>query len=89
MATVPTKEAMAVASRTAVGSMPAALKILGFTARMYAMVMNVVIPATTSVLTLVPWVFSLKSFSSKMNQSLSIFRFGVQHYYRGAFQKNQ
>ena len=33
--------------------MPASARILGFTARMYATVMKVVIPAITSVLTVV------------------------------------
>ena len=46
--------ARAVAKNTPPRGMPAAERMLGFTARMYAIVMNVVIPATTSVLTDVP-----------------------------------
>ena len=53
MQTVPRQEASAVASRTAVGSMPVEPRMLGLTARMYAMVMKVVIPAMTSVRTAV------------------------------------
>ena len=37
--------------------MPAALKISGFTARMYAIVMNVVSPASISVWIVVPFSF--------------------------------
>lgn len=61
---VPMKDASAVASRTAVESIPAALRILGFTARMYAIVIKVVIPAMTSVLTVVLFAASLNVFSS-------------------------
>ena len=53
MHAVPMKDAIAVASRTAVASMPAADRMLGLTAKMYAMVIKVVMPAMTSVLTLV------------------------------------
>ncbi len=44
-------EAKAVAVNTAPLSMPDALRILGLTARIYAMVINVVMPARTSVFT--------------------------------------
>ena len=50
---VPRKEARQVASRTAVGSIPVELKMLGLTARIYAIVIKVVTPAMHSVLTLV------------------------------------
>ena len=50
---VPTQDARQVAIKTAVESIPDADKILGLTARMYAIVMNVVNPANTSVLTVV------------------------------------
>ena len=50
-------EASAVAVNTAPASMPAALKISGFTARMYAIVMNVVSPAKSSVCTVVRFSF--------------------------------
>ena len=50
---VPRKDARQVARRTAVGFMPVELKILGLTARMYAMVIKVVTPAMHSVFTLV------------------------------------
>ena len=58
----PINEAMQVASITAVGSIPAEDSMLGFTARMYAMVINVVIPAAISVFTLVLFCFSLNIF---------------------------
>ncbi len=60
---VPTNEARQVAISTAVLSIPAAESMLGFTASMYAIVMNVVTPAMTSVLTLVLFSLSLNSFS--------------------------
>lgn len=61
---VPINEARQVASSTAVGFMPASLRILGFTARIYAIVIKVVIPAVISVFTLVLFSFSLnKRFS--------------------------
>ena len=44
-------------------SIPAADKIVGFTISMYAMVINVVIPATTSCLTFVSFSLSLKNLS--------------------------
>ncbi len=62
--TVPKKDASAVASSTAFASIPEAERILGFTARIYAMVIKVVIPAITSVFTFVPFSFSLKNFSN-------------------------
>ena len=43
--------ARAVAVNTAPPSIPEALRICGLTAKIYAMVMNVVIPAINSVLT--------------------------------------
>ena len=52
------KDDSAVAVKTAPLSMPDASRMFGFTARMYAIVMNVVIPAITSVFTSV-W-FSLR-----------------------------
>ena len=60
----PINEAMQVASITAVGSIPAEDSMLGFTARMYAMVINVVIPASISVFTLVLFCFSLNIFQT-------------------------
>src|SRR5699024_11540413 len=54
----------AVASNTAVASIPASLKILGFTANIYAIVINVVIPAIISVFTLVLFSFNLNNFSN-------------------------
>ena len=51
MRAVPTKDAREVAISTALASMPEADRMLGLTARMYAMVMKVVIPAMISVLT--------------------------------------
>ena len=53
----------AVAVKTAPESIPAADKIVGFTISMYAMVINVVIPATTSCLTFVSFSLSLKNLS--------------------------
>lgn len=55
---VPRNDARQVASRTAVGFMPAALKMFGLTARIYAIVIKVVTPAMHSVLMLV--LFSLR-----------------------------
>ena len=49
--------------KTAPPSIPVALNIPGLTARIYAIVRNVVIPATTSVLTFVPFSVSLKNLS--------------------------
>ena len=57
-------EATAVAVRIAPGSIPDALRIAGFKARIYTMVMNVVRPAISSVRTFVPRSESLKSFSN-------------------------
>ena len=51
MHTVPITEAIQVARSTAVGSMPVLSRMLGFMARIYAMVMKVVTPAIISVLT--------------------------------------
>ena len=56
-------EASAVAVNTEPASIPVAPSTLGFTARIYAMVINVVSPAITSVLTSVPRSLSLKNFS--------------------------
>ena len=58
--------------------MPDAERMLGFTARMYAMVMKVVIPATTSVRTVVLFSLSLKNFS---NISTSLFFNKILFYY--------
>jgi len=60
---VPKKEAIAVAVNMAPLSIPAALRMFGFTARIYAIVIKVVIPAIISVFTSVPFSFSLKNFS--------------------------
>ena len=51
MRMVPMNAARAVAVRSAPLSMPAALMMLGLTARIYAIVMKVVMPAMISVLT--------------------------------------
>lgn len=64
MHAVPTKDASAVASRTAVVSMPVEPRIDGLTARMYAMVIKVVIPAMTSVFTFVLFSDSLNTRSN-------------------------
>jgi hypothetical protein len=69
--TQPMNEAMQVASITAVGSIPAEESMPGFTARMYAMVMNVVIPAVISVFTSVLFCFSLNNLSSIVSQCLT------------------
>ncbi len=53
----------AVAVKIAPKSIPVSLKKSGFTMRIYAIVRNVVRPATTSVFTSVPCSFSLKNFS--------------------------
>ena len=47
----PRQDASAVATKTPAASMPATDRIDGLTARMYAMVMKVVIPAMISVFT--------------------------------------
>lgn len=54
---VATAAARAVAIKTPWLFMPASPSMLGFTARMYAIARNVVIPAMTSVFTLVPFSF--------------------------------
>ena len=51
---VPTTADTADAVNTAAGSIPAAPRIIGLTARMYAIVIKVVRPAVTSVFTVVP-----------------------------------
>ena len=61
---MPSNAASAVAVKTAPESIPAADIILGLTARIYAIVINVVIPAITSVFTSVPFSRSLKTFSN-------------------------
>ena len=61
---VPTKADRAVAIKTALASMPAAERMEGLTARIYAMVIKVVIPPSTSVLTVVWLSLSLNSFSN-------------------------
>lgn len=63
---VPRNEARQVASSTAVLSIPACESTLGFTASIYAIVMNVVRPAASSVFTVVLFFFNLKIFSSMM-----------------------
>ena len=64
MIIVPKKDANAVASNTAVESIPAAESIDGLTARIYAIVINVVTPPITSLRTVVLFSFSLKNFSN-------------------------
>jgi len=64
MRSVPINAANAVAVNTAPESIPAADRILGFTARIYAIVMNVVIPARISVFTSVLFSESLNIFSN-------------------------
>ena len=56
-------DANAVAVKIAPVSMPDAPRIIGLTAKMYAIVMNVVTPAMISVLTSVPRAFNSKNFS--------------------------
>ena len=56
--------AIPVAVKTAPVSIPEAPKIPGLTAKMYAIVINVVKPATTSVRTLVLFSESLNNFSN-------------------------
>ena len=51
MQSVPKADATAVAVKMAPASIPVALKILGLTIKMYAMVINVVSPAESSVRT--------------------------------------
>ena len=53
MHTVPITAARTVAVKIAPWSIPVAPRTLGFTARIYAMVINVVIPARISVFTVV------------------------------------
>jgi hypothetical protein len=53
-----------VAKKAASIGIPAMDNIPGFTARMYAIVRNVVNPANNSVLTFVPFFVSLKIFSN-------------------------
>ena len=57
-------EETTVAVNTPPASIPVADSMPGFTARIYAIVMNVVIPARTSVFTVVLCSFSLKKFST-------------------------
>ena len=64
MSIVPTNAASAVATRTPPLGIPAQERKNGFTARMYAIVMNVVRPATTSVRTVVLFSRRRKSLSS-------------------------
>ena len=61
MARVDRPEIRAVASITPVPFMPAAVMKLACTTRMYAMVAKVVIPANSSVRTLVPLAFRSKN----------------------------
>ncbi len=60
MIAVAMAELRAVAAKTELASMPAALKILGLTAKIYAIVIKVVIPAKTSVLIVEPFSLILK-----------------------------
>src|SRR5262245_54432440 len=55
MSVVASAVARQVATRTAPKSMPAALRTAGCTNTIYAIVRNVVTPASTSVRTVVPW----------------------------------
>ena len=72
---VPMKEAKQVAIKTAVLSIPALERIFGFSARIYAMVINVVRPAIISVETFVLFSLSLnKRFSMGMYRILLIFK---------------
>lgn len=64
IASVPINAASAVAIKTALLSMPEADRIDGLTARMYAIVIKVVTPATTSVLMVVLFSLSLNHFSN-------------------------
>ena len=78
----PMNAANAVAIKIACGSIPDAERIDGFTARMYAIVINVVIPATTSVLTFVLFCLSLKTFSNILYVSPFFFLvFSHQNYF--------
>ena len=61
---VPINDARHVAIRTAFAFIPASLRMLGLTARMYAIVIKVVIPAAISVFTVVLFSFNLKNFSN-------------------------
>ena len=54
---------MAVAVNTAAGSIPAAERIDGFTARMYTIETKVITPPRTSLRIVVPRSFSLNTFS--------------------------
>ena len=63
MISVPMMEAMMVARNTAPHSIPVWLRMLGFTAMIYAIVKKVVRPAMISVETVVPLSLSLKNFS--------------------------
>ena len=64
IASVPINAASAVAIKTALLPMPEADRIDGLTARMYAIVIKVVTPATTSVLMVVLFSLSLNHFSN-------------------------
>ena len=61
---VPKNDARQVARSTAVLSMPAAERMFGLTASIYAIVTKVVMPAAISVLTVVLFCFSLNSLSN-------------------------
>ena len=54
---------------TACGSIPDADRIAGLSAKIYAIVMNVVRPATTSVFTVVLFSLSLNIFSNILSSS--------------------
>ena len=72
----PIRDAIEVAIRIPLVFIPVVPSMAGLTARMYAMVMNVVRPAVTSVLTLVLFSFSLNIFSM-----LNIIHLSAQKYY--------
>ena len=66
MSSVPINAARAVAVNTAPESIPVAESMLGLTARIYAIVINVVIPASISVFASVLFSLSLNTFSNMM-----------------------
>ena len=79
MRSVPTTAATAVAMKTPPRGMPAMDRMLGLTARMYAIVMNVVMPAATSTLTVVLFLLSLKTLPRKVVSGSSLSASRVSH----------
>ena len=71
-------DARAVAVNMAPVSIPVLPRMLGLTARIYAIVINVVIPAINSVFTLVPRSLSLNNFS--IEHPLWIYKIFIKHY---------